>query len=64
MGTLEAVVLLYMLLAKHALADLLIQSLRKPGDKTNLKDPKGYPAMDPDSTPLAIFLLTTNQQVL
>jgi len=62
LGTLEAVVLLYMLLAKHALADLLIQSLRKPGDKTNFKDPKGYlHAMDHGIlTSLAIFLLTTN----
>ncbi len=62
MGTLEALVLLYMLLAKHALADLLIQSIRKPGDKTNFKDPKGYlHAMDHGIlTSLAIFLLTTN----
>ena len=51
-----------MLLAKHALADLLIQSIRKPGDKTNFKDPKGYlHAMDHGIlTSLAIFLLTTD----
>lgn len=42
MYTLYSLVLLYLLLVKHAIADLALQSYRKPGDKTNFKDPKGY----------------------
>ena len=62
MGTLESLVLLYCLLAKHAIADLLIQSIRKPGDKTNFKDPKGYlHALDHGIlTALVVYFLTYN----
>lgn len=62
MGTLESLVLLYCLLAKHAIADLLIQSIRKPGDKTNFKDPKGYihAADHGILTALVVYFLTFN----
>ena len=42
MDVIYALVLLYALLVKHAVADLWIQSSRKPGDKCDFKDPKGY----------------------
>ena len=42
MVTLYALVLFYLLLVKHAIADFALQSFRKPGDKTNFRDPKGY----------------------
>ncbi len=34
--------LLFMLVIKHALADLVLQSRLTTGDKSNLKSPKGY----------------------
>ncbi len=34
--------LLFMLVIKHALADLVLQSRLTSGDKSNLKSPKGY----------------------
>ena len=33
---------LFMLVIKHALADLVLQSRLTTGDKSNLKSPKGY----------------------
>ena len=33
---------LFMLVVKHALADLVLQSRLTTGDKSNLKSPKGY----------------------
>jgi len=35
-------ILLFMLVIKHALADLVLQSRLTTGDKSNLKSPKGY----------------------
>lgn len=38
----ESLLVLYGLFIKHAIADLAIQSLRTPGDKSNLRNPKGW----------------------
>ena len=38
----ESLLLLWGLFVKHAIADLAMQSFRTPGDKSNLRNPKGW----------------------
>ena len=38
----ESLFVLWGLFIKHAIADLAIQSFRTPGDKSNLRNPKGW----------------------
>ena len=42
MGMIESLFVLWGLFIKHAIADLAIQSFRTPGDKSNLRNPKGW----------------------
>ena len=42
MGMIESLLLLWGLFVKHAIADLAMQSFRTPGDKSNLRNPKGW----------------------
>ena len=59
----EGLIILYGLFVKHAIADLAMQSLRKtPGDKSDLKSPKGYihAADHAVLTFIVIALLTNN----
>ena len=42
MGIIESLLLLWGLFVKHAIADLALQSFRTPGDKSNLRNPKGW----------------------
>lgn len=59
----EGLIILYGLFVKHAIADLAMQSLRKtPGDKSDLKSPKGYihAADHAGLTFIVIALLTNN----
>ena len=59
----EGLIILYGLFVKHAIADLAMQSLRKtPGDKSDLKSPKGYihAADHAGLTFIVIFQLTND----
>lgn len=42
MGIIESLFVLWGLFVKHAIADLAMQSFRTPGDKSNLRNPKGW----------------------
>ncbi len=58
----EGLIILYGLFVKHASADLAMQSLRKtPGDKSDLKSPKGYiHAADHSGLTFIVIALLTN----
>ena len=62
----EGLIILYGLFVKHAIADLAMQSLRKtPGDKANLKSPKGYiHAADHAGLTFIVIALLTNNVVI
>ena len=62
----EGLIILYGLFVKHAIADLAMQSLRKtPGDKSDLKSPKGYiHAADHAALTFIVIALLTNNVVI
>ena len=62
----EGLIILYGLFVKHAIADLAMQSFRKtPGDKSDLKSPKGYiHAADHAGLTFVVLALFTNDVVV
>jgi hypothetical protein len=62
----EGLIILYGLFVKHAIADLAMQSFRKtPGDKSNLRSPKGYiHAADHAGLTFIVIALLTNNVVM
>ena len=58
----QEILVLYGLFVKHAIADLAIQSFRTPGDKSNLRNPKGWLHAGDHAilTFLVVFLVTLN----
>jgi|TARA_R110000803_G_scaffold21343_2_gene53862 hypothetical protein len=62
----ESLIILYGLFVKHAIADLAMQSFRKtPGDKANLRSPKGYiHAGDHAVLTFIVIALLTNHVVM
>ncbi len=60
MGIIESLFVLWGLFIKHAIADLAIQSFRTPGDKSNLKNPKGWiHAFDHSALTFIVIILAT-----